>query len=153
MFDSNNLSIVQNEKDTITILIDDEIKISFFNLEYSNYLKLIETEHFHLAQIKEIGVMKLLALFRATLTCPAPFCGKDYVDIYFILQQFELKEIIEIAEKKHPNFDKTLYLKALISFDDIDDIPIQFVPGFETEREEIFSVIEQKTIEYIKGIG
>lgn len=140
-FHEYSISIIQNERDTVTILLDDLIKLSFFCLSYSNILPFLETQYFNLTQVKEIGVMKLVALFRATY--------KDYVDIYFILQKYELKELINLAEKKHPNFDKTIYLKALISFDDVDDSPITFFSSFETDRNTVFTFIEKKVIEYI----
>ena len=142
IFLDNSVAIIQNEKDTITILLDNEVKLSFFHLPYSNLYPLIATEYFYIAQIKEIGIMKLLALFRATF--------KDYVDIYFILKQLELSVLIEGAKKKHPNFDKTMYLKALISFDDVDEIPILFVANNEIKRKDVFSFIEEKVVEFIK---
>ncbi len=134
--------VVQNEVNTLTILLNDEIKISFFKLEYKNLIPLIETKYFKLAKIKEIGIMKLLALFRATY--------KDYVDLYYILGLYSLKELIHLAEQKHPEFEKIIYIKALLSFDDVDDMPIQYINGFAVEREKVFFSIEKKTIEYLK---
>ena len=105
-------------------------------------MSLVETQHFDLASIKEIGVMKLLALFRATY--------KDYVDLYYILKIYDLNELITIAEQKHPDFEKTIYLKALLSFDDVDNMPIRYLKGFEVDREKVFAFIERETIRYIK---
>lgn len=143
VFVNESLFVIQNEVDTLTILINDKIKISFFKLKYKNLLTLIDTQNFKLAPIKEIGIMKLLALFRATY--------KDYVDLYYILNLVGLDELLFLAEKKHPKFEKTIYLKALLSFDDVDFMPIQYLKGFAVKREKIFSFIETKTIEYIKN--
>ena len=135
--------VIQNEVDTLTILINDETKISFFKLKYKNLIPLIDTENFKLAEIKEIGIMKLLALFRATY--------KDYVDLYYILNIVGLEELLFLAEKKYHEFEKTIYIKALLSFDDVDDMPIQYIKGFSVERENVFLTIEKKTVEYIKN--
>jgi len=43
-----------------------------------------------------------------------------------------------------------MYLKALISFDDVDEIPILFVANNEIKRKDVFSFIEEKVVEYIK---
>ena len=141
IFLNNSIMVIQNELNTLTILLDSEIKISFFKLNYSNILPLIDTQYFKLAQKKEIGVMKLLALFRATY--------KDYVDMFYILKEINLTEIISLAEKKHEEINVGVYLKALISNDDIDDLPIVFNPGFEVSRKEVFSFIENETMKYI----
>ncbi|MCP5061089.1 MAG: nucleotidyl transferase AbiEii/AbiGii toxin family protein [Ignavibacteriae bacterium] len=143
VFSNNSILVIQNELNTITILLDSEIKISFFNLDYPNILPLIDTKYFRLAQINEIGVMKLLALLRATY--------KDYVDIFHILKRISLADIISLAEKKHKEIDSGIYLKALITNDDIDDSPIIFYPGFEVSREEVFKFIESETLQYIKS--
>ncbi len=145
IFDEYAITIIQNEIDTLTVLLNDRIKISFFNLPYKNILPLIDTKFFNLAQIKEIAIMKFLALFRATY--------KDYVDLYFILKNNHLKELIALAKTKHPEFDEANYVRALISYDDIDDFPISFMPGYEISRDKVFSFIELKTVEYIKSTG
>jgi len=142
VFDGFKISFIQNERDTLTFLLNSIIKISLFKLPYNNALPLIKTEYFNLAQIKEIGVMKLLALFRATY--------KDYVDIYYILKKHKLAELLTIAEEKHPEFDKAIYLRALLSYDDVDEFPIVFASGFEVDRSNVFNFIERKAVEYLK---
>ncbi len=136
------ISVIQNELDTLTFILDDSVKISLFKLPYVNFLPLVETEFFNLAQIPEIGVMKLLALYRATY--------KDYVDVYFILQKYKLAEIIDLATKKHSEFDVGLYLRALLAYEDVDDFPISFMPDFEVDRKTVFSFIEKAVVEYLK---
>ncbi len=142
VFDGLKISFIQNERDTLTFLLNSIIKISLFKLPYNNALPLIKTEYFNLAQIKEIGVMKLLALFRATY--------KDYVDIYYILKKHKLAELLTIAEEKHPEFDKAIYLRALLSYGDVDEFPIVFASGFEVDRSNVFNFIERKAVEYLK---
>ncbi len=142
VFNNFNISIIQNERNALTFLLNDAIKVSLFKLSYSNALPLIETEYFKLAQIIEIGVMKLLAIYRASY--------KDYVDLYFILKNYELAELISVAKEKHSEFDKATYLRALISYDDVDEFPINFTSDFKVDRNTVFNFIEQKVVEYLK---
>ncbi len=142
-FYGTKISVIQNELNTLTFLLNESIKLSLFKLQYSNVLPLLQTEFFNLAQILEIGVMKLLALFRATY--------KDYVDIYFILQKYDLAELINLAKKKHHELDIGIYLRALLAYDDVDDFPISFMQNFEINRKAVFGFIEKKTIEYLEN--
>ncbi len=136
-----NLSIIQNEEDTLTIMINNEVKSSFFKVDYENILPLIKTENAQIAQAKEIGVMKLLALTRALF--------KDYVDIYFILKEYPLEDLILLAKKKHPEFQESIYLKCLLSYGDIEKIPIVYMPDNETSPQEIFKFIESAAVSFL----
>jgi hypothetical protein len=110
---------VQEEKNTLTVFIDDNIKISFFSYPYKLIGKLINEENFKIASIEDIAIMKLAAIVsRAT--------NKDYIDLYFILQKFPLKDILKKTEKKLPDLDVNLALKSLVYFADIVYEPIKF---------------------------
>jgi hypothetical protein len=54
----------------------------------------------------------------------------------------ELK--LEICKKKYHEFDQVLYLKALLSYDDLEETPIKFLPGQEKKPKEVFTFIEKK---------
>ncbi|MEJ5351737.1 MAG: nucleotidyl transferase AbiEii/AbiGii toxin family protein [Melioribacteraceae bacterium] len=140
-FHSNVINYLQNEKDTITVLINDKIKLSFFSLSYQNYLPLIETKYFNLADEREIGVMKLISLLRAAY--------RDYVDLYFILKKYPLAEIISLAQKKHPEIDIEIYLKSLVSFDDIEIMPLKFTKGNKVSHKQVFNYIKKCTEEFL----
>ena len=86
--------------------------------------------------------MKIAALIRAAY--------RDYVDLYFLLEKYSLDDIISLCEKKYSNFEKSVYLKALLSYDDIEITPIKFVKDKEISSDEIFSFIEKQTKSYIK---
>ena len=77
---SNNILKVQEEKDTLTVLVDKKIKISFFSYPYTLIKPLIRSEYINLAAIEDIGLMKLSAITGRTAI-------KDYVDLYWILQK------------------------------------------------------------------
>ncbi|HVO75046.1 MAG TPA: nucleotidyl transferase AbiEii/AbiGii toxin family protein [Ignavibacteriaceae bacterium] len=135
------LSIIQAEENTLTIMINNEVKSSFFKVGYENLLTLVTTEYVQIAQVKEIGVMKLLALTRALY--------KDYVDLYFILQEYPLEDLISLAKKKHPEFQESIYLKCLLSYHDVEKIPVVYMPGKEISPVEVFKFIEMTTVKFL----
>ncbi|MFO7447766.1 MAG: nucleotidyl transferase AbiEii/AbiGii toxin family protein [Ignavibacteriaceae bacterium] len=139
---SYKVSVIQDEENTFTVIADDEVKLSFFKLEYSNLLPLVPAKEFMIASVEEIGIMKLLALLRATL--------KDYVDLYFILQQHKLSRLMFLAKEKHPEFEDAVYLKSLLSYEDVDHLPITYLPGKEIKTADVFKFIREKTIKYLE---
>ena len=143
IFSKSSLSIIQLEKDTLSIIINGDIKISFFEIQQKILLPVQENEWFNLCNKLEIGAMKIAALLRAAY--------RDYVDLYFLLKEYSLKEILQLCEKKYPGFEKSVYLKALLSYDDIEVTPIQYLPGKEKKPEEIFSFIEKQTNMFLSG--
>lgn len=141
-FENHEILKVQEEKNTLTVIIDEEIKLSFFSYPYALIDKLIDTENFKIASIKEIGCMKLSAITsRATL--------KDYVDLYFILEKIKLPELLAKAEKKFPDLDTNLILKSLVYFDDLEKGPIKFKNNNKITLKEIKKSLEKKIKNYL----
>lgn len=110
---------VQEEKDTLTIIVDDQIKISFFYYPYPVMSDFAEDENLKIASIKDIGCMKLSAIVGRSVL-------KDYVDLYFILQTNTLADLLSLAKRKMPDLDSNLILKSLVYFADIGPEKIIF---------------------------
>lgn len=88
------------------------------------------THHLDLADIADIGCMKLSAITgRGTM--------KDYVDLYFILQRMSLQELLALCAVKLPQLDRALILKALVYFDDLDGEPILYMKDQEVPFEDV----------------
>lgn len=122
IFIDHKILKVQDESNTLTIIVDDDIKISFFSYNYTLLDPLIIEEYMTLASTNDIACMKLSAITsRSTL--------KDYVDLYEILQQKDLHELLQQIPQKFPTLDTNLILKSLVYFDDIVDEPILFKHG------------------------
>ena len=49
---------------------------------------------------------------------------KDFIDMYFLLQIFSLKEILDIYLQKYPDGSLFLALKSLSFFDDAEPDPM-----------------------------
>lgn len=144
LFQKHRTTVSQLEADTFSMLIDDEIKISFFKIEHKVILPLVNSECLSLCNELEIGAMKIISLLRAAY--------RDYVDLYFLLKKFGLEDILNLCEKKYPGFERAVYLKALLGFDDIEITPIKFIKGKAKKPGEIFSFLEEQTKDFL-GTG
>lgn len=143
LFQPGSLKVVQEEKDTVSILVDEQLKLSFFSYAYPLAEPLLDSEFFKLASVKDIGCMKLSAITsRSTL--------KDYVDLYFILHTVQLRELLSLANMKFPIIDSNVILKSLTYFDDVDQIPISYKHGHTVSFEEIKKFLEMKVQELMK---
>jgi len=110
---------VQDERDTLTVLVDEAIKLSFMSYPYPLLCPLVDAGPFDMADISDIGCMKLSAITgRAAM--------KDYVDLYFILQRIPLPELLVLCERRLPRLDRALILKSLVFFDDVEEEPILY---------------------------
>jgi len=141
VFHEHDIVQLQNEERTLTLMMR-QVKISFFFVEPGPVTPLHESEYFRIASVPEIGAFKLIATLRAAF--------KDYVDLFFILQQYSLHDLFALARTKYPGMNESLYLKALVSYDDVDLSPIQYVKGFETVPEIIFESIKGHVDRYLK---
>lgn len=144
-FPEARIERIQDVTDTLTIILANTVKISFFRTPYKNILPLVDTPHFKLLPAEEIGAMKIIALTRAEY--------KDYVDIYFLLKKYGLNSIMKIAHKKYKTFDEGIYLKCLLSYSDIKMFPVKYQAGKKKPAKEIFAYIEKKTKEYIRRLS
>jgi len=119
IFKSYEITKVQDDKNTLTVLIGKDIKLSFFTYKCKLIKKLIDEPNLKIASIQDIACMKFSAITsRAT--------NKDYIDLYFILQQTKLKTLLECLQKKIPELDINLVLKSLVYFDDVVNERIKF---------------------------
>ena len=136
VFKDYKIIIMQFEANIYSVILNDEIKLSFFKIKDCVILPLIQSEWFQLCDAIEIGAMKVAALFRGAY--------RDYLDIYFILLNNSLESVLEICKKKYHEFDQALYLKALLSYDDLEETPIKFLFGKEKKPKEVFMFIEKQ---------
>ncbi len=121
---------VQDEPNTLTVHAQGIIKLSFMSYPYPLLHPVVTAGNLDLAGIADIGCMKLSAITgRATM--------KDYVDLYFILQQIQLAELLDLCTRKLPGLDRTLILKSLVFFDDIPEEPILFTDAGHIDFREV----------------
>lgn len=128
---------IQEEKNTLSVLINKNIKLSFFTYKYKLIDKIINRENLRLASWVDIGCMKMSAITsRAT--------NKDYIDLYYILHKIELKELLKKASKKFKDLDQNLIIKSLVYFKDIDQEPIKFKNKNKVSKKEIEDFLKKE---------
>lgn len=142
LFQGRQVVKTQEEKNTLSVLVDEKIKISFFAYQYKLIKPLIETEYFKIASIEDIALMKLSSITSRSVM-------KDYVDLYFILQKISLSELLGLVKEKFPSSDTNLMLKSLVYFDDIVDEPVMYKHNHEIDFESIKKFIENAVKDYL----
>lgn len=141
IFEDYDIVKIQDEKNTLTIILDDEIKLSFSTYKYKLLKSIIVEKYLRLASIKDIACMKLSAVVsRAT--------QKDYVDLYFILQKISLDTLLKDAKVKFSELDTNLILKSLIYFEDINNEKIYFKNNKEINFEEVKKYLQNTVVQY-----
>lgn len=93
-------------------------KVSFLQYEYPLLEKLIDYQGLKLAGVLDIACMKINAVTQRGEK-------KDYYDLYEILKEYSLKDLLNAYDKKFQayNYQKLSLLKSLIYFDDADKTP------------------------------
>ena len=139
IFTGKKIVKIQDEINTLTVLIDENIKISFFGYQYPLLEKLIDEPNLKLASTLDIATMKLVAITsRAS--------NKDYIDLYYILENIDLNDLLEKASKKFPEIDRNLILKSLVYFEDIEIEPILFKNNKEINFEKIKDFLKDEVL-------
>ncbi len=139
IFKNHEIIKVQDEKNTLTVFIDDNIKLSFFTYDYKLIKKTINEDYFNIASILDIACMKLSAIIsRAT--------NKDYIDLYFIFKEIPLKDVLKSLNKKFPEIDVNLVLKSLVYFKDIKSEPIKFKNNKDIDLKTIEESFKKQVI-------
>lgn len=126
---------------TLGVVAQSDVRMSFLGYAYPLLEPCVETEHLRLASLLDIGCMKLGAIVsRAEL--------KDYVDLFFILSRIPLPDLIAGLARKTPTLDRNLALKALVSFEDVAQDPIDFTKGSAVT----FPTIQKSIVEKVRAL-
>ncbi len=145
IFTGYTLTKTQDERDTLSFLIDNTVSVSFLGYPYPLVESLVEAKEFNLASLTDIGCMKFGALSSRSVL-------KDYVDIFFILKSLSLRSLLDAAANKLPTLDRNLILKSLVYFDDVTKEQIRFMPGFEISFAEIQLFLQKTVAAEVKSV-
>ncbi len=120
IFKNHGFIVQQQEKNTLSFLVDGEIQISFFSYPYPLLEPLLKTNFFDVASVLDISAMKCLAIVqRAT--------QKDYIDMFFILQKLSLSDVLNAAKQKFPEISEEVILRSMVYFEDVKPENIEFL--------------------------
>lgn len=117
-------------------LVVDGVKVDIVSYPYGWIDNPVSAEGVVLAGIKDIAAMKLSAITnRGT--------KKDFIDYYFLLKRYSLKELIELYQQKYSDAQLFTSIKSLSYFDDAesDPMPDMIVP---VDWDEVKSTIRNE---------
>ncbi len=89
------------------------IKVDIIKYPYKLIKSPLETDGIRLLTKEDIIPMKLSAIGSRS-------SKKDFYDIFFLLQEFSIKEMFELFEQKFPNINYFHIIKSLTYFEDAD---------------------------------
>lgn len=92
------------------------IKVDFVNYNYPLLKQFKTIENIRLASLEDIAAMKLNAIMGRG-------SRKDFIDLYFLLKEFSMKQILDFYNKKYADGSHFFLLKSLVYFDDADIQP------------------------------
>lgn len=104
------------------IILDGDInkvRISFFKLPWPLVGKELRFNNLRIASKEDIAAMKLSSIsMRGS--------RKDFIDIYFLLKQYSLSEMVRFFERKYGKNEENVYcaLKGLVYFVDAEKRPM-----------------------------
>lgn len=101
-------------KNTIISLINN-VKTNFIRHNYPLLRQPITEEGITFLSLEDIAVMKLHAIIQSGKRL------KDFMDIYFLLEHFSLRQMVDFFAEKYPYTSPMIAMKAVNFFGDIDE--------------------------------
>ncbi|MFN4853812.1 MAG: nucleotidyl transferase AbiEii/AbiGii toxin family protein [Bacteroidota bacterium] len=107
------IDLVYNKPNSIICIING-VKVDFIKHDYPIIEQIITEEGIRMLSPQDICAMKLNAIQNSGQRL------KDFIDIYFLLEHFSIKQMLEFYSKKYPIMNPVIALRAITYFDDID---------------------------------
>ncbi len=126
------------------ILLIDEIKVDIVKYKYKWISESINDNGIELGDIKDIAAMKLSAI-------TGRGAKKDFIDLYFLLKIYDLKELIKFFQEKYKDGVVMLVLRSLTFFEDADE---EATPDMceSINWDNVKECIKEKLKQYLKEI-
>lgn len=131
-----------NKLKSIKSLLINGIKVDFVNYSYPWLTEPVNKKNIRLAGKKDIAAMKLAAI-------TGRGAKKDFVDLYFLLKEYSLRDMIQFYEAKYSDGSVFMVLKSLVYFDDAEN---EIMPEMmeSVSWDEIKKTIIRHYREYVK---
>ena len=141
----NSLGNIQLIKKTtnIQIYIVNGVKVDIVNYHYPWIQPACKEDQLRLAGKKDIAAMKLAAI-------TGRGSRKDFIDIYFLLKEFNLQEMLSFYDEKYHDGSSFLVLKSLTYFDDAEIDPQPYMLK-KTDWEQIKKSIVSSLNAFLKN--
>lgn len=115
----------------LTVLVN-KVKLTFFQFPYKIPYEKYYKNIFRMPNLLTLAAMKAFALGKRAK-------WKDYVDLYFLLKEFDFEKIVQQAGKLFgTEFNEKLFRTQLAYHDDIDySEKVEFLPGYAESDQNI----------------
>ncbi len=135
-----DFTLINESEGTINGELDDT-RVSFFYYDYDILFPFVEFDGVKIADKKDIAAMKIDAV-------SSRGSKKDFIDLYFLLKEYSLAELVSFFEKKYVNikYNKLHILKSLVYFDDAESEPMPIMikkHDWEEIKEEIRAKVNE----------
>ena len=116
------------------------IKVNFVNYKYPLLSNPINIDSIRMLSKTDIAAMKINAI-------TGRGSKKDFIDLYFLLKDFSLREILNFYNQKYHNGSEFMALKSLTYFEDADLQPQpQMFKEFDWEKCKQFILEETRKL-------
>ncbi|RYU94157.1 nucleotidyl transferase AbiEii/AbiGii toxin family protein [Emticicia agri] len=120
-----------------------DIKVDILKYPYKPLNDLIEIEGIRMIVLADIASMKMAAITNRGRK-------RDFIDLYFLLKHYSLKQIIEWYQQKY-DAEIFMLLQSLVYFEDADnDIDLNMI--VPTSWEDVKKAIKSEVQSYLKSV-
>lgn len=116
MQDIGEVEVVGGSK-SIKVYFVNGIKVDIVNYHYPWLDPAITIDNIRMASVRDIAAMKIAAITQRG-------SKKDFIDLYFLLQQFTLPEILSFYKQKITDGNVWMALRSIPYFEDADRQPM-----------------------------
>jgi len=120
----------------------DGVMVDLIRHDYEE-LHVIEDDRIRMLSAKDIAAMKLNAITGNGTRV------KDFVDVYFLLDQFGLEEMVEFYRAKYQQDDALMILRSLVYFDDVD---LAEWPRLVRETTLTFEQVKKRIVDAVRPL-
>lgn len=120
----------------------DGVLVDLIRHDYAE-IQIIQADPVRMLSAKDIAAMKLNAITGNGTRV------KDFIDVYFLLEQFTLEEMLDFYKKKYQQDDALMILRSLVFFDDVD---LAEWPRLLREPHLTFDHIKKRIIDAVKPL-
>ena len=133
-------TVLIDETNEFTVIISG-VKFTFLKYPFDIHPDVDFKDIIKMPSLLSLGAMKAYTLGRRAK-------WKDYVDLYFIINHFPLKDLVNQANKIFGNeFNEKLIREQLAYFEDIDFTEkVDFMTGFEVDEEIIKTKLTETSL-------
>ncbi|MCW5873084.1 MAG: nucleotidyl transferase AbiEii/AbiGii toxin family protein [Anaerolineales bacterium] len=104
---------VRTQTEGTLLAFSETTEISFFHYPYILIRPAVAFEGLILASKEDIAAMKLIAIVQRGTE-------RDFVDVFYLLQEYTLAQMIAFVQEKFAGYQEALILKALVFFEDAE---------------------------------